>query len=107
MISCIRVSGRVLENGDYDEGRMDKDNQSNVSEVIFAIFFCFLPFLTSFCLFLPFFTDCILRCPDVCPAADSFKQGLDITRRACRHFGLDVTSQVPQTCFWKLGADPV
>ena len=41
----IRVSGRVLENGDYDEGRVDKDkdNQSNVSEVRFFHLLTCLP----------------------------------------------------------------
>ena len=45
----IRVSGRVLENGDFDEGRVDKDNQSNVSEVRFF----------HLLLLLNFFTNCI------------------------------------------------
>ena len=66
------MSGRVLENGDCEEGRLDKDNQSNVSEVNFAI--C-LPFC-------PFYRMHSHRCPDVCPAADSVIPGLDITRRA-------------------------
>ena len=46
IISGVRVSGRVLENGDYEEGRVDKDNQSNVSEVILSN--NFLHFLLTF-----------------------------------------------------------